>query len=118
MALNCWEYMECGREPGGCKVAEMGVCPAATFTPADGYLGGKNGGRACAFVTGTFCDDGLQGTYRDKSKNCWDCPFYRVLRHEHGAAFSMPGFASFLERRDRTACRHFLDENRTGDPER
>lgn len=27
---NCWEYFKCGREPGGSKVDELGVCPAAT----------------------------------------------------------------------------------------
>jgi hypothetical protein len=26
---NCWEYMKCGREPGGEKVAELGICRAA-----------------------------------------------------------------------------------------
>lgn len=112
MALNCWEYMKCGREPGGAAAAEKGVCPAAEFAPADGYLGGKNGGRACCFVTGTFCEEVLQGTYRDKSKNCWDCEFYRRLRHEHGAAFSMPGFAVHLARRDRKAFKTFVAENR------
>jgi len=25
---NCWEYKKCGREPGGIKVHELGVCPA------------------------------------------------------------------------------------------
>jgi len=26
--LNCWEFKKCGRQPGGPKVAELGVCPA------------------------------------------------------------------------------------------
>jgi len=26
---NCWEVMNCGRQTGGTKVSEMGVCPAA-----------------------------------------------------------------------------------------
>ena len=26
---NCWEYMKCGREPEGEKVAELGICRAA-----------------------------------------------------------------------------------------
>jgi hypothetical protein len=25
---NCREYMSCGREPGGARVHEYGVCPA------------------------------------------------------------------------------------------
>lgn len=113
MALNCWEFRQCGREPGGRLADEMGVCPAASYRPADGYLGGRNGGRACCFVAGTFCEEVLQGTYRDKSKDCWDCDFYRALRREHGAAFSMPGFALHLLERDRLAFRSFIDQNRT-----
>lgn len=112
MARNCWEFKECGREPGGRLVEAMGVCPAATFGAADGFLGGTNGGRACCFITGTMCDDVLQGTYRDKSKNCWECEFYRTLRHEHGAEFSMPGFALHLASRDESLCRTFLTDNR------
>ncbi|HEX9188654.1 MAG TPA: hypothetical protein VGB87_16355 [Vicinamibacteria bacterium] len=113
-ALNCWEFKGCGREPGGRHAAEKGVCPAAVFSAADGYLGGRNGGRACAYVTGTFCEDVLQGTFRDKSKACWDCEFYRMLREEHGAAVSMPGFTIFLLDRDSRACRDFFKENWPG----
>jgi hypothetical protein len=113
--MNCWKFMNCGREPGGRLVDREGVCPAAVFEPADGYLGGTNGGCACAFVTGTFCEEVLQGTYRDKSKDCWDCEFYRALRNEHGARFSLPAFALHLRRRDPAACEAFLAEN--SDPE-
>ena len=109
--LNCWEFKQCGREPGGRKALEMGVCPAAVFKPADGYLGGVNGGRACCFIAGTYCDETLQGTYRDKSKNCWDCDFYRILRRRHGGSFSMPGFAAFLIKEDRAAFKDFVTEN-------
>jgi hypothetical protein len=115
MPMNCWEFMRCGREPGGRQAEERGVCPAATFEAADGYLGGRNAGCACAFVTGTFCEELIQGTYREKSKDCWDCEFYRRLRREHGAAFSMPGFALYLLEHDPDAYRRFFDENRDPD---
>jgi hypothetical protein len=111
VGLNCWEFRKCGREPGGRLAAEHGVCPAASLSAADGYLGGRNGGRACAFVAGTFCEGLFQGTYRDKSKDCWDCTFYRTLRAEHGAAFSMPAFALHLMRWDRRAFDAFFTEN-------
>jgi hypothetical protein len=29
---NCWEFKNCGREIGGIKVKEMGVCPALQIT--------------------------------------------------------------------------------------
>ena len=44
---NCWEFKKCGREPGGVKTAELGVCPAATTEKANGLNSGRNGGRAC-----------------------------------------------------------------------
>ena len=65
----------------------------------------------CAFITGTFCEEVLQGTYRDKSKDCWDCEFYRTLRHEHGAAFSMPAFALHLQKRNKAEFDIFQREN-------
>lgn len=99
-AINCWEYSRCGREPGGTRVGEMGVCPATTLTSADGYLGGRNGGRACAYVAGTYCSGTVQGTYRDKSKQCQACEFYRLLRAEHGAACSVLAFTAFARARD------------------
>ena len=52
---NCWEFKKCGREPGGGNILKEGVCPAATFELADGFCGGKNGGRACAYIIGTLC---------------------------------------------------------------
>lgn len=109
--MNCWEFRKCGREPGGRLAAKQGVCPAAEFEAADGYLGGTNGGCACAFVTGTFCEEVLQGTYRDKNKNCWDCGFYRRLRHDHGAGFSMPAFALYLRKRNHSAFKVFMKAN-------
>lgn len=115
MAQNCWEFRACGREPGGSRVAEFGVCPAATFEAADGYLGGTCGGRACCFVTGTLCEGVLGGAYRDKSKNCWDCAFYLALRSEHGAAFSFPAFAMHLAERDPKLFRAVVEtEGQTG----
>jgi hypothetical protein len=40
--LNCWEFKKCGREPGGHKVEELGVCPATT----DKEFNGVNKGAA------------------------------------------------------------------------
>ena len=114
MAVNCWEFRKCGRGPGGRLASRDGVCPAAVCKAADGYLGGTNGGRACCFIKGTVCEAVRenQHTYRSKSESCWDCEFYRMLRREHGPAFSMPAFALYLEKRDRAAFRAFIAENR------
>ena len=55
MKQNCWEYKKCGRQPGGSKVAELGICPVAVENRTDAVNGGKNAGRACWAVTGSFC---------------------------------------------------------------
>ena len=95
---NCWEYLSCGREPGGSNADEMGVCPATTFEPADGFLGGKNGGRACVYIVGTFCSQVLKGTQRNKSKPCAICGFYTLLRREHGDEMSHPKFMDYIRK--------------------
>ena len=83
MHLNCWEFKKCGREPGGAKVDELGVCPATTEQRADGIHSGKNGGRACWAIAGTLCKGEVQGTYALKMLNCLKCDFYqRVVSDE------------------------------------
>lgn len=82
---NCWEVKKCGREPGGAKTTELGLCPAATDKTADGLNGGKNGGRMCWAVTGTFCGGKIQGTFADKQLSCMSCEFYKKVRAEEGA---------------------------------
>lgn len=86
--LNCWEFKKCGRQPGGPKVAELGVCPAAAEQALDGAHGGKNAGRACWVVAGSLCGGKIQGTYAKKLLNCWRCEFMnKVKQEEEPAAF-------------------------------
>jgi hypothetical protein len=82
---NCWEYKNCGREPGGAKTAEFGVCPSATEKRLDGVNGGTCGGRACWAMTGTLCGGKVQGSYAQKLGNCLQCEFYKVVGREEGA---------------------------------
>jgi hypothetical protein len=83
--LNCWEYKKCGREPGGAKVSELGVCAAATETRADGVNDGHNGGRACYAIAGTLCGGQVQGTFVAKLGNCLKCQFYELIGDEQGS---------------------------------
>lgn len=55
--VNCWEWKKCGRQEGGAKVAELGVCPAAGADRIDGANCGLNGGRACWALAGTLCGE-------------------------------------------------------------
>jgi hypothetical protein len=79
---NCWEVKNCGRQPGGPKVAELGVCPAATEQALNGAHGGKNAGRACWVVAGSLCGGKIQGTYAKKLLNCWRCEFMHAVKRE------------------------------------
>ncbi len=86
--VNCWEHKNCGRQPGGHKVADLGICPVTTFADLDGAHGGKNAGRACWAIAGSLCGGKIQGTYAQKLHNCWRCDFMnKVKREEEPAAF-------------------------------
>jgi len=80
--LNCWEFKECGREPGGANEEELGPCPAALEKRVDGFHGGKNGGRACWAIAGTYCGDQVDGLYAAKIKDCMNCDFHRHVINE------------------------------------
>ncbi len=70
---NCWEYMKCGRESGGDKVAELGICRAAIDKSFDGINSGKNGGRICWAIAGTFFAGEPRGTFAKKLSSCTKC---------------------------------------------
>jgi hypothetical protein len=87
---NCWEHKKCGREPGGPKAAELGVCPVTTFTRANGLNDGRNGGRACWVISGTLCGGKVQGTFAQKVANCTQCDFFGAVKTEEGARYVTP----------------------------
>jgi len=63
--LNCWEFKKCGREVGGAKAKELGVCPAY-----------PDHGRSCASLAGTLCGGKVQGSFAHKLKSCIQCAFF------------------------------------------
>jgi len=89
MKQNCWDFKQCGRERGGARSAELGVCPAAEDRRLDGVHDGTNAGRGCWMVAGTYCNGEVQGTFAHKMKRCMDCDFYNAVRDEEGAYFKM-----------------------------
>ena len=64
--MNCWEFKKCGREKGGSKVKELGICPAY-----------PNNGQNCAYLAGTLCGGKVQGTFATKLSSCLSCEFYK-----------------------------------------
>ncbi len=101
--VNCWEFKKCERQPGGRLAGEIGICPASTRESLNGIHGGKNGGRACWVLAGTFCGGALQGTSAQKQNNCWKCDFFQMVKKEeadspHGFSISELGMRKTLEK--------------------
>jgi hypothetical protein len=83
--LNCWEIKKCGREVGGIKVKDLGVCIAATEVRTNGIHNGKSGGRVCYALAGTLCGGKVQGTFATKLQNCMQCDVYKQVIKEEGS---------------------------------
>jgi len=91
--MNCWEFKKCGRQKGGDKADELGVCPAY-----------PDHGRSCARVSGTMCDDTVQGDFVYKFPTCIRCEYYKsshydksYLKEEAGYTFEntcVPGISN------------------------
>lgn len=101
--MNCWEFKKCGREPGGHRALELGVCPASVEKALDGAHGGRNAGRACWVVAGSFCGGRIQGTFAMKLLNCWRCDFMNMVKQEEepctfGFSYSRTGMEQMLEK--------------------
>lgn len=94
---NCWEYMRCGREPGGENVPESSVCPAAIDTSHDGINSGLGAGRFCWAVAGTMCNGKIQGTFAEKRTSCTQCHFYKMVRAEEGSLNIRTKFLRFVQ---------------------
>lgn len=87
---NCWECKNCGRQPGGAKVAEFGVCVAACEPRLNGVHDGVNGGRACWAIAGTLCGGKVQGSFATKLVNCQTCAFYQEVVGQEGGRLMQP----------------------------
>lgn len=83
--LNCWEFNNCGREPGGIMAEVHGVCPIAQAFKFDGINEGQAAGRVCWSLRDALPPDTL--TCAQIGIPCHECTFYkRVVHEETGAA--------------------------------
>ena len=87
MKKNCWEFFKCGREAGGSNEMDCGVCPASTESKLNGVHGGKNAGRACWAINGTFCNDCFTKKFNEKFSSCLSCDFYKHVSSVEGTNF-------------------------------
>lgn len=85
---NCWEFYQCGREPGGDNAKRIGTCPAATEKRLNGVHGGKNAGRACWAIAGTLCEGEPDRIITKKITSCvTQCGFYKQVKQEESSKF-------------------------------
>jgi hypothetical protein len=77
---NCWEFKQCGREPGGVRAEQLGICPAATAPEFSGVNRGENAGRYCWRVAGTFCEGKVEGSFAGGLMSCSLCEFYKSVQ--------------------------------------
>ncbi|MFH2141207.1 MAG: two-CW domain-containing protein [Bacteroidota bacterium] len=86
---NCWEVLKCGREQGGEKAEELGVCPVCFTNDFDGLNNGINGGRICWMIAGTYCNGNVTGTFAHKLMDCLSCEFLIQVNDEEGWEFKL-----------------------------
>ena len=85
--LNCWTFKKCGLEPGGYKISEYGICPAAVEESLDGINSGLNAGRVCWAIKNTLCDSTKHENYAHKIRKCLECSFYKLVKTQEKKKF-------------------------------
>lgn len=83
--INCWEFKQCGREPGGARAEELGVCQVALEASLDGMKGGKNGGRVCWVAKNLL---GLSTSNDSSYEKCNECKFFKLVMEEEELVFA------------------------------
>ena len=71
MTYELLELKKCGREQGGSKAKELGICLAY---PAHG--------KRCARIAGTLCGGKVQGSFAKKVASCLQCDFYKSMHYD------------------------------------
>ncbi|WP_446007747.1 two-CW domain-containing protein [Candidatus Electrothrix sp.] len=104
--INCWEFKQCGKEPGGKNAAE-GVCPVAVEQGADGVHSGMNAGRCCWVIPNNLCHDDMpQKNIREQNTLCLQCDFYHMVRTDEIPAFKVTGVVLSEIKRNKAALSH------------
>ncbi|MCI4625964.1 MAG: hypothetical protein L3V56_08375 [Candidatus Magnetoovum sp. WYHC-5] len=90
---NCWQFMNCGREPFGWALQEEGPCPASTESTYDCINSGINAGRFCWAVVGSFSNIGRNsGCFCQNNTSCLFCDFFKIVESEEGKNFALSSF--------------------------
>jgi hypothetical protein len=82
--INCWEFMQCGKGPGGNGNSESALCPVARQSIAGGFNHGFNGGRICWLIADRQCNETLVCSPEQDSRSCDSCEFHARVKSEEG----------------------------------
>jgi eukaryotic-like serine/threonine-protein kinase len=79
--LNCWEFNNCGMEPGGIFADKYGPCPIPRMMKYDGVNSGRGAGRICwSIMNGSLQNNHL--VCRNSRHSCFHCSFYNRVQNE------------------------------------
>ena len=87
--LNCWEVKNCGRELAKKNIKDFEVCPVIQDSKYSNINNGINAGRICWTISGTFCNNKVQGTFAKKILSCLECDFFLQVSQEEKENFKM-----------------------------
>lgn len=85
---NCWEIKGCGRTPDNIDNIKT-ICPVFDAKIYSGINHGRLGGRMCWFISGTLCNDQVQGNYSMKKDTCLLCDVYKQIQLELSQEYSL-----------------------------
>ncbi|MFH2036667.1 MAG: two-CW domain-containing protein [Candidatus Zixiibacteriota bacterium] len=81
--LNCWEYHNCGMEPGGMFAdIKNNPCPIPSLFKFDGINDGRGAGRYCWMIQDKTAGGNHEFICRNSNKSCCHCPFYIRVQNE------------------------------------
>jgi len=91
--LNCWEVIKCGRQPGGNRASDAGICPVSIHNEYDGVHGGDKAGRACWSVEGRRTNRDTRQSFSQTFSDCKTCAFFQQVKQEEESSLPL-GFAA------------------------
>jgi len=80
--LNCWEFRNCGMEPGGVFSKIHGACPVSLSMKHDGRNGGRAAGRVCWEIMDNPNKLQSEPSCRSNRIPCCQCSFYNRVNYE------------------------------------
>ncbi len=84
---NCWEYNKNCRNVHGAADSRSLPCPSSTMVSLSGLNGGKNAGRICWNIAGSFSGHGIRKIALNDRPSCVRCDFFKLVEAEEGDNF-------------------------------